>query len=74
MAQCCGTHDLYELLAANGASEIAGVFILIPLMSAAVAKDYLSPLSWFEMLSPRRHSALPGLIVSGKGGEAEAER
>ena len=64
------THYLYELSATDGASEVAGVFVSVPLMSAAVTEDYLSPLGWLEVLGPGRHSALPRLIISGKGGEA----
>ncbi len=73
MFRCCSTHNLYELSVANGASSIVRVFASVPLMPATVAKHDLSPLGWFEVLAPGRHSALPGLLISGEGSNAETE-
>ncbi|KAJ8105820.1 hypothetical protein ONZ43_g7272 [Nemania bipapillata] len=58
---------------AAGASKITGVvvFVFVPLQFASVAKYYLLPLDWFKTSTSGRHLVfLPGLLVSGEGGNA----
>lgn len=67
------THDLCTFSSAGGAHEIVGVFVLVPLILAAVAEQDVASLGRLEALAPGCHLGLPGLVISGEGGNAEAE-
>lgn len=68
-----GSHDLGIVLPAFGADQIVGVIVLIPLMFAIVAEQDVAPLDRLEAFAPGSHLGLPGLVISGEGGNAEAE-
>lgn len=66
-------HDLDERSLASGTRLFVRVRILIPLMPTIVTEHYVAPLDWLEVLTSRCHWALPGLLISSEGGDAEAE-